>query len=286
MKVGFIGLGIMGKPMCANLLKEGSEVYISSSTPSTNEELKQLNANVVDNYNEVAGNSDVLILMLPNSQDVYDVVVGNNLYKEMKPGSVVLDMSSITPEMSRRVAEQLRRVDSDYIDAPVSGGEEKAIEGTLSIMAGGDAGSMEKVKPLLEIMGGSVTHVGEAGLGNATKLVNQVIVANNIIALSEGVAVAEALGLDLNTMYDAIKEGLAGSNVMDAKIGRMIDSEYEPGFKLDLHMKDLNNVFESLEGDDGKLPITSKTKEIMGELIDHGKGNNDHGALYEYYQSP
>lgn len=283
MKVGFIGLGIMGKPMCANLLRSDVEVYISSSRTATNEALGQLNAHIVEDYNEVAKNSDILILMLPNSTDVHDVMIGGGLYEELAPGAIVADMSSITPDMSREVAAELRGVGADYIDAPVSGGEEKAIEGTLSIMAGGKEDSLEKVLPLLEIMGASVTHVGEVGLGNATKLVNQVIVANNIAALSEGVAVAKELGLDLSTMHDAIKGGLAASSVMEAKIGRMIESEYEPGFKLDLHMKDLNNVFESLH-DDGGLPITSKTKEIMSELIEQGKGNNDHGGFYQYYE--
>lgn len=285
MKVGFIGLGIMGKPMCVNLLKEDIEVYISSSKTSTNEKLTELDANVVTDYNEVAEQSDVLILMLPNSQDVHDVMIDSNLYKVLKPGTVVVDMSSITPKMSQQVAEEIRSMDADYIDAPVSGGEEKAVEGTLSIMAGGRENSLEKVKPFLEILGASVTHVGKVGLGNATKLVNQVIVANNIIALSEGVAAARELGLDLNTMYDAIKGGLAGSTVMDAKIGRMIESEYNPGFKLDLHMKDLDNVFESLAEEGVNLPVTSETKEIMAQLIDEGKGDYDHGGLYEYYRN-
>lgn len=285
MKVGFIGLGIMGKPMCVNLLKEDIEVYISSSKTSTNEKLTELDANVVTDYNEVAEQSDVLILMLPNSQDVHDVMIDSNLYKVLKPGTVVVDMSSITPKMSQQVAEEIRSMDADYIDAPVSGGEEKAVEGTLSIMAGGRENSLEKVKPFLEILGASVTHVGKVGLGNATKLVNQVIVANNIIALSEGVAAARELGLDLNTMYDAIKGGLAGSTVMDAKIGRMIESEYNPGFKLDLHMKDLDNVFESLAEEGVNLPVTSETKEIMAQMIDEGKGDYDHGGLYEYYRN-
>lgn len=284
MKTGFIGLGIMGKPMCANLLKENMGVYISSSKDSTNEAMKQQGAKVRDSYKEVAGTSEVLVLMLPNSQDVHDIMIKNKLYESLKPGSIVLDMSSITPDMSREVAEKLREAGSDYIDAPVSGGEEKAIEGTLSIMVGGSDASVEKVKSMLGIMGASVTHVGEVGLGNATKLVNQVIVANNIAALSEGVAVAESLGLNLDTMYEAIKGGLAGSNVMDAKISRMISDDYAPGFKLDLHMKDLNNVFESLKSDGDSLPITSKTKGIMSELIDAGKGSNDHGGLYEYYK--
>ena len=284
MKIGFIGLGIMGKPMCANLLKENMDVCISSSTTSTNQDLKKQGANVMDSYSEVAGNSEVLVLMLPNSQDVHDVMIKHKLYESLESDSIVLDMSSITPDMSKQVAETLRTAGSDYIDAPVSGGEEKAVEGTLSIMVGGSEGSVSRVRSMLDIMGSSVTHVGEVGLGNATKLVNQVIVANNIAALSEGVAVAKSRGLDLNTMYEAIKGGLAGSSVMDAKTFRMINDDYAPGFKLDLHMKDLNNAFESLESSDQSLPITSKTKEIISELIDEGKGGNDHGGIYEYYK--
>ena len=283
MEVGFIGLGIMGKPMCKNLLSQNIEVYISSSRSSTNDELEKLGASVTDSYEDVAEHSDILILMLPNSQDVHDVVIGNGLYKKLKEGSIVADMSSITPKMSEEVAGYLRNEGMDYIDAPVSGGEEKAIEGTLSIMAGGRKDSLGKVMPLLEIMGGSVTHVGGVGLGNATKLVNQVIVANNIVALSEGVAVAKELGLDLDMMYNAIKGGLAGSNVMDAKIARIMEASYAPGFKMELHMKDLDNVFDSI-GDNMNLPITSETKKIMAELIDQGKGGNDHGGLYEYYE--
>ena len=282
MKVGFIGLGIMGRPMCKNLLAHNIEMYIASSRASTNDELKGLGANVMENYMNVAKHSDVLILMLPNSQDVHDVMIKSSLYKKLEAGSIVVDMSSITPKMSEEVAGYLRNAGSDYIDAPVSGGEEKAVEGTLSIMAGGRDDSLRKVMPLLEIMGGSVTHTGRVGLGNATKLVNQVIVANNIIALSEGVAVAKELGLELDTMYDAIKGGLAGSNVMDAKIGRMMEAAYEPGFRMDLHMKDLDNVFGSLD-ENMNLPVTQKTKEIMNELIDQGKEGNDHGGLYEYY---
>lgn len=283
MKVGFIGLGIMGKPMCLNLLKENIEVTISSTNPSTNAELEKENAIVVDDYKEVAKNSEVLILMLPNSQDVYEVLIETNLYKELNPNTIVLDMSSITPKMSSKVSEQLEAVNSEYMDAPVSGGEEKAIEGTLAIMAGGREETLHQVRPLLDIMGENVTHVGAVGAGNATKLVNQVIVANNIIALSEGLAVAKELNLDLKNVYEAIKGGLAGSKVMDAKIERIIESNYKPGFKMNLHMKDLNNVFESIENLGVKLPATSTTKEIMQALIDEGKGENDHGGLYEYY---
>lgn len=283
MKVGFIGLGIMGKPMCANLLKEGIEVAICSSNPSTNKELEKQHAKVVSSHKEVAKYADVLILMLPNSQDVYEVMIESGIYQELNPNTIVVDMSSINPQMSIQVSEKLATVDCEFIDAPVSGGEEKAIDGTLSIMAGGKEETLNKVMPLLKIMGESVTHVGPVGAGNATKLVNQVIVANNIISLSEGMAVARELGLDLAKTYDAIKGGLAGSQVMDAKIGRIIESNYEPGFKMDLHMKDLNNVFESIDGKDLKLPVTSKTKDIMQTLIDSGKGNNDHGGLYEYY---
>ncbi|TVT28919.1 oxidoreductase [Salinicoccus cyprini] len=284
MNVGFIGLGIMGKPMCANLLSEGIKVFISSSKDKTNRELEENGAVVVESQLQVAENSDVLITMLPNSEDVYEVIMESGLYKSLNPETIIVDMSSITPKMSMEVSDVVSPLGHQYIDAPVSGGEEKAIEGTLSIMAGGDEDAFSKVKPLLEIMSGSITHMGPVGSGNATKLVNQIIVANNIISLSEGMSVARTLGLDLERVYNAISGGLAGSSVMDAKTHRIISGDYSPGFKMKLHMKDLNNVFESLDDNDVNLPVTDKTSEIMNALLDEDMQELDHGALYRYYE--
>lgn len=286
MNIGFIGLGIMGKPMCINLLKNKQNVYISSSNDDTNEELSNYGATVLADYDEVAAKSGIIILMLPDSAEVNEVVITNELYKKFNDETIVIDMSSINPETSKEVFNVINKYDHQYIDAPVSGGEEKAIEGTLSVMAGGDEETFRKVKPILEYMGASIVHTGPVGSGNAVKLVNQVVVANNIVALSEGVALARELDLDLDTVYDAISGGLAGSTVMDNKFKKMSEEEYTPGFKMKLHMKDLNNAFESVGGDFTKnLPITNQTKEIMTDLLKNPDiHEEDHSALYRYYK--
>ena len=285
MNIGFIGLGIMGKPMSVNLLKNKQNVYISSSNDDTNDELANYGAHVMADYEEVAEQSDVIILMLPDSKEVLEVVIGSRLYKKFNPGTIVIDMSSINPETSREVFNVINEEGYQYIDAPVSGGEEKAKDGTLSIMAGGDRDTLIEIKPILEYMGASIVHTGPVGSGNSVKLVNQVIVANNIIALSEGIALAKELDLDLETVYHAISGGLAGSTVMETKFKKMDEEEYNPGFKMKLHMKDLNNAFESVDGDFTRnLPITSRMKEIMdGLLKDDSVGEEDHSALYRHY---
>lgn len=285
MNIGFIGLGIMGKPMCANLLKSGYDVYISSSNDDTNDELSHHGATVLENHEAVVQKSEVIILMLPDSAEVQEVIVESGLHKKFNPGTTVIDMSSINPETSMEVSEVLNAHGHQYIDAPVSGGEEKAVEGTLSIMAGGDEETIGKVMPILECMGAGIVHTGPVGSGNAVKLVNQVIVANNIAALSEGLALAEALNLDLETVYDAISGGLAGSAVMDTKFPKMAAGKYDPGFKMKLHVKDLNNAFGSVDEDViERLPITRQTKAIMTELMDDPDvQEEDHSALYRHY---
>ena len=285
MNIGFIGLGIMGKPMSVNLLKNNQNVFISSSNDDTNDELANYGATVLADYGEVAAKSDVIILMLPDSAEVREVVIGSGLYKKFNPETIVIDMSSINPETSKEVFNTINKDGHQYIDAPVSGGEEKAIDGTLSVMAGGDEETFNKIKPILEFMGASIVHVGPVGSGNAVKLVNQVVVANNIIALSEGITLAKELNLDLDTVYNAISGGLAGSTVMDAKFKKMAEEEYKPGFKMKLHMKDLNNAFESVDQEFTKnIPITNQMKEIMAELLeDESVSEDDHSALFKYY---
>ncbi len=285
MNIGFIGLGIMGKPMCVNLLKNKHNVFISSSSGDTNEELQNHGAAVMADHTEVAEKSEIIITMLPDSAEVKAVIVDSGLYEKFNPETIVIDMSSINPETSKEVFRVINAKGHHYIDAPVSGGEEKAIEGTLSVMAGGDKDIFDKVKPVLECMGASIVHTGPVGSGNSVKLVNQVIVANNIAALSEGVTLARELDLDLDMVYDAIRGGFAGSIVMDTKFKKMADEEYKPGFKMKLHMKDLNNAFGSVEKSFiEKLPVTARTKEIMAELMeDASVHEEDHSALYRYY---
>lgn len=283
--IGFIGLGIMGKPMSVNLLKNNQNVFISSSNDDTNDELTNYGAKVMGDYGEVAEQAEVIILMLPDSKEVREVVIDSELYKKFNPGTTVVDMSSINPETSKEVFNTINPDGHQYIDAPVSGGEEKAIDGTLSIMAGGDEATFNKIKPLLQYMGASIVHTGPVGSGNSVKLVNQVIVANNIAALAEGITLAKELDLDLNTVYNAINGGLAGSTVMDTKFKKMSEEKFEPGFKMKLHMKDLNNAFESVDKDfSEKIPITSQMKEIMADLLeDDSVGEQDHSALFRHY---
>lgn len=285
MNIGFIGLGIMGKPMSINLLKNKQNVFISSSNDDTNDELANYGATILVDYEAVAEQSEVIILMLPDSKEVREVVIESGLYKKFNPGTIVVDMSSINPETSKEVFNTINKDGHQYIDAPVSGGEEKAIDGTLSVMAGGDPDAFNKIKPILQYMGASIVHTGPVGSGNSVKLVNQVIVANNIAALAEGVTLAKELNLDLDTVYNAISGGLAGSTVMDAKFKKMAEKEYEPGFKMKLHMKDLNNAFGSVDRDFSKnIPITDQTKKIMSELLEDERVNeDDHSALFKYY---
>ncbi|WP_052256481.1 NAD(P)-binding domain-containing protein [Salinicoccus sp. YB14-2] len=285
MNIGFIGLGIMGKPMSINLLKNKQNVFISSSNDDTNDELANYGATILADYEAVAEQSEVIILMLPDSKEVREVVIESGLYKKFNPGTIVVDMSSINPETSKEVFNTINKDGHQYIDAPVSGGEEKAIDGTLSVMAGGDPDAFNKIKPILQYMGASIVHTGPVGSGNSVKLVNQVIVANNIAALAEGVTLAKELNLDLDTVYNAISGGLAGSTAMDAKFKKMAEKEYEPGFKMKLHMKDLNNAFGSVDRDFSKnIPITDQTKKIMSELLEDERVNeDDHSALFKYY---
>ncbi|RPF53303.1 2-hydroxy-3-oxopropionate reductase [Aquisalibacillus elongatus] len=282
MKVGFIGLGIMGKPMCRNLIQAGYDVVICSSKPQTNDEMQEVGAIVVNSYAEIAQQSDVVFTMVPNSPEVREVI--DQIKNRLVPGSAVIDMSSIAPLASQEVAEVLKEKGIQFLDAPVSGGEPKAIEGTVSMMVGGDEETFLKYKPVLETMAGSVVHVGSVGSGNSTKLANQIVVALNIAAVSEAFVLGEKMGVDLNKLREAIRGGLAGSAVLDAKGPMMIDHQFEPGFKIDLHLKDLGNVLETANQLDVSLPMTSYIQEVLQKLTDSGYGSEDHAAILRYFE--
>src|SRR5699024_7882728 len=285
MKVGFIGLGIMGKPMAHNVLKHGHDLIVASRNPDTNKEMANSGAHVVDSIGTVASECNVMILMLPNSPEVEDVILGEKgLIHHLKPGSTIVDMSSIAPNVSKKMYNALKEYGVSYLDAPVSGGEPKAIDGTISVMVGGDQDVYDTYLPLLQTMAGDVTRVGEAGAGNATKLVNQIIVALNIAAVSEGLVMAEKMGVDTELVYQAIRGGLAGSTVLDSKVPSILDGKFEPGFKLALHMKDLNNVKETLDELDLDLPLTESVREIIENLVQSGHGEEDHGAIVKKYE--
>ena len=285
MKIGFIGLGIMGKPMVKNLIKGGyTDVLVNGRHQDVLDELAALGA-VSATYQEIGDQCDVVMTMLPNSPQVKEVMLGNKgVAAFMKPGTVYIDMSSINPVATKEVAAVLAEKNIDMIDAPVSGGEPKAIDGTLSFMVGGKEEVVEKYKPLLETMGSSVVRCGEIGAGNTTKLANQIIVACNIQALSEALILAKKAGVDPELVFKAIRGGLAGSTVMDAKAPMMLSGNDKPGFKIDLHIKDLNNALDCAHSVGAPVPMTAEVQEIFQWLHNHDGGQKDHSAIVQYYE--
>ena len=285
MKIGFIGLGIMGKPMVKNIVKGGfTDVMVNGRHQEVLDELAELGI-TSGSYEEIGKSCDVVMTMLPNSPQVKEVMLGESgVGSFMKEGSILIDMSSINPVASKEIAEALTKRGVDMIDAPVSGGEPKAIDGSLSFMVGGKEELVEKYTPLLKTMGASVVRCGEIGAGNTTKLANQIIVACNIQALSEALTLAKKAGVDPNLVFAAIRGGLAGSTVMDAKAPMMLSGNDKPGFKIDLHIKDLNNALDCAHTVGSPVPMTAEVMEIMQWLHSHEGGNKDHSAIAQYYE--
>lgn len=284
MKVGLIGLGIMGKPMAKNMLKAGYDLTVNDLDKASVEEVVAAGAKAGTNA-EIGERCDVVLTMLPNSPHVKAVMLGDEgVCSYMKAGSTFIDMSSINPLASKEIAAQLAEKNVEMLDAPVSGGEPKAIDGTLSFMVGGNSEVFEKFKPLLETMGASVVHCGDVGAGNTTKLANQVIVACNIQAVAEAFSLAQKAGVDPHLVFEAIKGGLAGSTVMNAKGPMMMEGNDKPGFKIDLHIKDLNNALDCAHSVGAILPMTAQVQEIMQYLHNNDCGQNDHSAIAKYYE--
>jgi len=284
-KIGFIGLGIMGKPMTKNLLKAGYEVVVYDIVAAAVEEVVKAGATAGKSPADVASQAPVIITMLPNSPQVKEAVLGKNgVVEGAKAGSIVVDMSSIAPLAAREVAVELQKKGVRMIDAPVSGGEPKAIEGTLSIMCGGSQADFDECVPILKCMGASVVLTGDIGAGNVTKLANQIVVALNIAAMSEALVLATKTGVSPNLVFEAIKGGLAGSTVLNAKAPLVMDRKFDPGFRINLHIKDLANVMETAHEVGVPLPLTAAVMEMMQALKVDGMGNLDHGALIRYYE--
>ncbi len=284
-KVGFIGLGIMGKPMSKNLLKAGYSLVVSDRNPEAIADVIAAGAETATTPKAIAEQCDVIITMLPNSPHVKEVALGENgIIEGAKPGTVVIDMSSIAPLASREISEALRAKGVEMLDAPVSGGEPKAIDGTLSVMVGGDKAIFDKYYDLMKAMAGSVVHTGDIGAGNVTKLANQVIVALNIAAMSEALTLATKAGVNPDLVYQAIRGGLAGSTVLDAKAPMVMDRNFKPGFRIDLHIKDLANALDTSHGVGAQLPLTAAVMEMMQALRADGLGTADHSALACYYE--
>lgn len=285
MKIGFVGLGIMGKPMAKNLLKAGYSLVVYDVNPEPVKELAAAGAEAAASAKEVAGKSGVVVTMLPNSPHVKAAVLGpGGILEGAKPGMIIVDMSSIAPLAAKEVAARAAEKGVEMLDAPVSGGEPKAIDGTLSIMVGGKKEIFEKCQDLLGKMGVSVVLCGDIGAGNTTKLANQIIVALNIAAMSEALVLGAKAGVNPEVIYQAIRGGLAGSTVLDAKAPMVLSGNFKPGFRIELHIKDLANAIETGHEVGVPLPLTSQVMEIMQALKVDGKAGNDHSGIAQYYE--
>ncbi len=283
-RVGFIGLGIMGKPMASNILKAGYDVTVNDLNTESVETLVQAGA-VFGTPADMGATCDVIITMLPASHHVEQVVLGENgLLQTATAGTILIDMSSISPVASVEIAQQAALRGVEMLDAPVSGGEPKAIDGTLSIMVGGKDDVFETVRPLLEVVGASVTLVGKNGSGVTAKLANQIIVNLNIAAMSEALTLAAKAGIDVEKMYQAIRGGLAGSAVLDAKVPLILERNFVAGGRIDINLKDMTNVMETAHEIGVPLPLSSQLVEIFHALKIDGKAADDHGGIIQYYE--
>lgn len=283
--IGFIGLGIMGKPMSRNLLKAGYRLVVYDVVPGPIAELAEAGAARGESARDTASRSDIIITMLPDGPDVEAAVLNpGGILDGAKAGAVIVDMSSINPTVSQKVAAACAAKGVEFLDAPVSGGEPKAIDGTLAIMVGGKQEVFDQVSPILQKMGSTVTLTGPVGAGNVTKLANQIMVACNIAAMGEALVLATRAGLDPEVVFNAVKGGLAGSTVLNAKAPMVISRNFKPGFRIRLHQKDLRNALLAAESMKVSLPFTAAVQQILMALMNDGKGDLDHSAIVTFIE--
>ncbi len=280
MKVAFIGLGIMGKPMSLNLLKAGHELFVYDVVPGPVEEVTKAGATACKSAAEAASRAEVTVTTLPDGPEVEAAVLGAaGVLEGAVKGSIIVDMSSISPIVSQKIGKACAERGVRFLDAPVSGGEPKAIDGTLAIMVGGDQKVFDAVLPLFQKMGSSATLTGPVGAGNVTKLANQIMVACNIAAMGEALVLATKAGLDPDVVFQAVKGGLAGSTVLNAKAPMVIGRNFKPGFRIRLHQKDLRNALLAAESLKVSLPFTSLAQQMLISLMNNGRGELDHSAI-------
>ncbi len=285
MRIGFIGLGIMGKPMARNLLKAGYDHVVYDIVEANTNDVVADGAAAGSSPRNVAEQADVVITMLPNSPEVKQAVLGEGgVIEGVRPEAIVVDMSSIAPLAAQEVAAELLKKNVKMLDAPVSGGEPKAIDGTLAIMVGGPQDAFDAVKEILLKMGASAVRCGDIGAGNVTKLANQIIVALNIAAVSEAMVLATKADVDPENVFNAIKGGLAGSTVMNAKMPLILERNFKPGFRMELHIKDLQNALDTAHEIGVPVPLTGQVMEFMQALKVAGKQKDDHGGLVQFYE--
>lgn len=282
--VGFVGLGIMGMPMAGNLLKAGCELMVNDVNQEAVKTLEQEGAKGAK-LREIGESCEVIFTILPNGSIVKQVLFGpDGICETIKPGSIVCDMSSVTPAESRECGERLSLAGVGFIDAPVSGGEPGAIQGTLAFMAGGEKKYFDALQPYFDIMGASAMLVGGQGSGAVTKLTNQVIVNMTIAAVSEAFVLAAKAGADPQKVFEAIRGGLAGSAVLNAKIPMILDRNFKPGGKISINRKDIKNVLATAHDLDVPMPFTSQLFEVMQTLKAHGHMDDDHGGIVQYFE--
>ena len=276
--VGFVGLGIMGKPMAENLIEAGYDLVAYNRTREKAEELE--GATVVDSPREVAEQSDIIITMLPDSPQVEEVLAGEDgVLEGVGDGDLIVDMSTISPVVTEELSEKAKEKGASMLDAPVSGGDVGAIEGTLSIMVGGSEEDFERARPLFEVMGDTVTHVGPVGTGQVVKAANQIVVALTIEAVSEALVLGSKGGVSPEKILDVLGGGLAGNKVMEVKREKMLSHSFDPGFRVELHHKDLGIALAAGREYGATLPVTAIVDQMLETLKIRGRGDQDHSAL-------
>ena len=285
MNIGFIGLGIMGRPMVHNLIKAGHSLIVYDVNPKAVEAVEEYGARGARSLAELAEKSDVFFTMLPDSSHVEEVVLGEGgIIHYGKEDSLLIDTSSISPVISKKIADALREKGIHMVDAPVSGGEDGAIAGTLSIMVGGEEEAFKRAYPILEAVGRDIVHVGSNGAGTTVKLANQIMVNVNMAAMAEAVVFAEMADIDITKMYEAVRGGAAGSAVLDAKIPKIAKRNFQPGGPISINAKDLQNVINAGKAVNAPLPLTTQVLEMFRDLIAHGHERTDHSGLVLYYE--
>jgi 2-hydroxy-3-oxopropionate reductase len=279
-KVGFVGLGIMGAAMAANLLEAGHDLVVHNRTRTKAEQLKQYGASVADSPREVAESSDIIITMLPGPSEVEEVVTGEGgLLEGAKEGSLIVDMSTSSPPLARELARTARERGVGMLDAPVSGGDVGARNGTLSIMAGGEEDDFERARALFEVMGETVIHVGGAGAGQVVKACNQIVVALVIEAVAEALVLASKAGVAPDRVVEVLSGGLAANKVLEVKGEKLLSHDFTPGGKVEYHRKDLGIALEAGREYGAALPVTALVDQMFGALVAKGRGGWDHSAL-------
>ena len=285
MKIGFIGLGIMGRPMVKNLLQAGAEVIVSDLNQEAVKDVVAAGGKE-GSYAEIGAQCDKIIIMVPNGAITKAILFGENgVASTIQPGSIVCDMRSVTPVESRECYTKLKEIGVGFLDAPVSGGEPGAVAGTLAIMAGGEQAHFDAMKECFDILGSSALLIGDSGSGSVAKLVNQIIVNNTIAVVSEAFVFAAKAGVDCEKVYGAIRGGLAGSAVLDAKIPMILERNFKPGGPIRINHKDIKNVVETAHAMDVPIPYTAQLYEILQTLKLHGHMGDDHGGIVQYFEA-